>query len=162
MAAIAEQAAVDPPASPKPVDTTAEGIHASDFELSPGALSPTSHSFDEEEEHEETVKPWDEGGSSDCGYSDTVHRTLMSVGKSVHRVTGDPSQKLNKMQTSIGNWFQELSYATRDLLRGGEHANEMHKDTADAVKELISGGAKEEQQEAPKEPEEEEDKKEDE
>lgn len=83
------------------------------------------------------IKPWDEGGASDCGYSDTVHATLMTVGKGVHGIVGAPSSgPLVQMQTAIGNWFQELSYATRDIVRGDAAVQE---DAADAVRELMGG-----------------------
>lgn len=99
-------------------------------------------SFDEEEEVEtesKEVKPWDEGGPSDCGYSDTVHHTLMSVGEHVHSMMGAPGKKVSDVQKSIGNWFQELSYTTRDILRG-ENQEDMQKDTANAIKTVMTGG----------------------
>ena len=92
---------------------------------------------DEEEEDDEAVKPWDEGGPSDCGYSVSVHDMLMSVGAKVHAVVGAPSQKVRTAQESIGNWFQELSYAARDILRG-ENTAEMHEDAADAMSTLFT------------------------
>ena len=100
---------------------------------------------DMEAEDEAAIKPWDEGGPSDCGYSDTVHSTLMTVGETVHKVVGAPGNKLGNMQQSIGNWFQELSYAARDILRG-ENTDDMHQDAADAVKTLMSGGKTKDEQ----------------
>lgn len=105
-------------------------------------------SFDEEEQEEDekedwtsgVVKPWDEGGASDCGYAELVHSTLMQFGGSIHSCVGDPSNETRQFQTTIGNWFQELSYAARDLLRGGENSEEMRKDAEEAVAELINGG----------------------
>jgi hypothetical protein len=94
---------------------------------------------DEEEEHAEAVKPWDEGGPSDCGYSETIHHALMSVGESVHQVVGAPGKEITSVQKAIGNWFQELSYATRDILRG-ENSEDMQKDAADAIKTVMTGG----------------------
>lgn len=83
------------------------------------------------------VKPWDEGGPSDCGYSETIHATLMSVGRGVHGLVGTPtSGPFVHVQTAIGNWFQELSYATRDIVRG---ENDVHEDAAEAVRELMGG-----------------------
>jgi hypothetical protein len=100
-------------------------------------------SYEDDTDYEDAVderaaKPWDEGGPSDCGYSTTVHDTLMSVGEKVHALVGGPSQKVRKLQESVGSWFQELSYATRDILRG-ENTEEMHKDAADAVNTLFYG-----------------------
>jgi hypothetical protein len=101
-------------------------------------------SFDEDTEDDKSLtggsKPWDEGGASDCGYSDTVHTTLMKVGETIHTMFGAPkSQQIVSAQKSIGNWFQELSYATRDLIRG-EHDSTLHKDTADAIHTVMTGG----------------------
>ena len=94
---------------------------------------------DLEEDDGVAIKPWDEGGPSDCGYGDTVHSTLMSVGATVQKVVGPPGKEISHVQQSIGNWFQELSYAARDIMRG-ENTADMHQDAADAVKTLMSGG----------------------
>ena len=74
---------------------------------------------------------WDEGGASNCGYSDSVHGALMSAGKVVHSAVGDPSDQVRGSISYIGNWFQEASYAVRDLVRGN-HV-EMGHDIADTV-----------------------------
>lgn len=95
---------------------------------------------DDDEKSVEAIKPWDEGGPSDCGYSDVVHNTLMSVGEKVHRLIGQPrNSSLSNVQVSVGNWFQELSYATRDILRG-ENTEEMHQDAVGVVNAVITGG----------------------
>jgi hypothetical protein len=101
-----------------------------------------AESFDEDTEDELAggVKPWDGGGVSDCGYNDTVHHTLMNVGETIHKVIGAPTSKnVLSLQKSIGNWFQELSYATRDLFNGG-HDSTLQKDTADAIHTVMTGG----------------------
>jgi len=61
---------------------------------------------------------WDEGGRSDCGYADTIHDTLMTLGGWVHRIFGEPSPKMSVHMEGIGNNFQEASYAVRDFSRG--------------------------------------------
>ena len=92
---------------------------------------------------------WDEGGKSHCGYGEAVHSTLMSVGETVHKMVGDPSPKIEKELKAVGNWFQEASYAARDLLGGkeGDEENEaaggMGEDAMDAVKTLLRGGSNE-------------------
>jgi hypothetical protein len=107
-------------------------------------IGPASSYEDDEETDgdelldKESVKRWDEGGPSDCGYSNVFHETLMSVGSKIHDFVGAPSGKVQKLQDSIGNWFQELSYATRDIVRG-ENTDDMHKDAADAVSNLFYG-----------------------
>eukprot|EP00543_Licmophora_paradoxa_P008242 CAMPEP_0202458410 /NCGR_PEP_ID=MMETSP1360-20130828/24888_1 /ASSEMBLY_ACC=CAM_ASM_000848 /TAXON_ID=515479 /ORGANISM="Licmophora paradoxa, Strain CCMP2313" /LENGTH=168 /DNA_ID=CAMNT_0049078939 /DNA_START=35 /DNA_END=541 /DNA_ORIENTATION=- len=63
---------------------------------------------------------WDEGGPSQCGYSETVHSTLMTVGEAIHGVIGDPSPHVEENLKQVGVWFQEASYATRDILRGNK------------------------------------------
>jgi hypothetical protein len=101
-----------------------------------------AESFDEETEDELAggVKQWDEGGVSDCGYNDTVHHTLMNVGETIHNVVGAPTSKnVLSLQKSIGNWFQELSYATRDLFNGG-HESTLQKDAADVIHTVMTGG----------------------
>lgn len=103
-------------------------------------------SYEEEEETDgddamdkEMAKRWDEGGPSDCGYSTAVHDTLMSVGSLVYGWVGAPrSSKVQKAQDAIGNWFQELSYATRDILRG-ENTEDMHQDAAEVVSNMFYG-----------------------
>lgn len=110
-----------------------------------GVTSPNpAGSFDEDTEDEKSltggIKPWDEGGVSDCGYSESIHNTLMNVGETIHRVVGAPtSNHVIKIQKSVGNWFQELSYATRDLIRG-DHGSTLTKDAADAIHTVMTGG----------------------
>ena len=79
---------------------------------------------EEEEEHEEEFKGWDEGGKSDCGYRDTMHDTLMAIGASIHKFVGEPNEKLQKAMKSVGNWFQEASYAARDFKKGNLNVKE--------------------------------------
>ncbi|EED93035.1 predicted protein [Thalassiosira pseudonana CCMP1335] len=61
---------------------------------------------------------WDEGGRSDCGYSDSVHDTLMTIGEKFYSVLGEPSEVMQTKMKGIGSYFMELSYAARDLRRG--------------------------------------------
>ena len=85
------------------------------------------------------IKPWDEGGVSDCGYSETVHETLMSVGQSVHNIVGPPSESVKTSMGSVGNWFQEASYAVRDIVRG-ENSKDFQEDASQAFSTLMNGG----------------------
>ena len=103
-----------------------------------------AESFDEDTEDEKSlnggIKPWDEGGVSDCGYHETLHSAIMKVGETIHNVVGTPTSRgVISVQKTIGNWFQELSYATRDFLNGG-HDSTLHKDTADAIHTVMTGG----------------------
>jgi hypothetical protein len=61
---------------------------------------------------------WDEGGKSDCGYSESVHDTLMALGQSVYYVLGEPSEEIKRCMKGIGSYFMEMSYAVRDIQRG--------------------------------------------
>ena len=61
---------------------------------------------------------WDEGGKSDCGYSEGVHDTLMALGESVYYVLGEPSEEMKRCMKGIGSYFMEMSYAVRDIQRG--------------------------------------------
>lgn len=95
----------------------------------------------EEEEHSmaseaDIDKEWDEGGPSHCGYSEGVHDTLMSVGESVHKVIGDPSPSLeNGLMRQVGTWFQEMSYAVRDIIRGKDDVHDDISQAASTIKE---------------------------
>ena len=101
----------------KDVNTYAQG----DAEYVPG----------EEEWDQFTKNRWDEGGQSDCGYSDSVHETLMSIGKCMYGIFGEPSDKLHGKMKGIGSYFQEASYVARDWKRGDlkkEEVGELVKD----------------------------------
>lgn len=96
------------------------------------------HQHDDEEAHEEEdhVQEWDEGGPSHCGYSETVHETLMAVGKGVHTVVGEPSPAVEQgVIKSVGNWFQEASYAVRDFVRGNKEVSDDASQTFADMKE---------------------------
>ena len=86
----------------------------------PNSMGPAIVAEDEVEEFDDDYNKdiWDEGGRSDCGYSDGVHDTLMSIGERVYSVLGEPSELLRKRMKGIGSFFQEASYAVRDLKRG--------------------------------------------
>ena len=58
------------------------------------------------------------GGKSHCGYSDVVHESLMTVGEQLHLLFGEPSEYVHDAMLDVGNYFQEVSYAARDLYRG--------------------------------------------
>lgn len=97
---------------------------------------------------------WDEGGKSHCGYSDTIHATLMSVGQQVHKVVGEPSPRVEAELKAVGNWFQEASYAARDLFGGGskhpdgtETSTGLREDALDAVRTLFGNKKMKEEEE---------------
>ncbi|KAL3780886.1 hypothetical protein HJC23_009932 [Cyclotella cryptica] len=73
---------------------------------------------DVDEQLEYDKDAWDEGGKSDCGYSDSVHETLMSIGETIYSVLGEPSEEMRKRMKGIGSYFMEMSYAVRDIQRG--------------------------------------------
>jgi len=137
MAELSIKPEVSTPATPASEGLHDAGVLSSDQDPHEGEF--LSDEEGAEEEDEAAIKPWDEGGHSDCGYHDVVHSTLMSVGEKVHKVVGSPGKEISQVQHSIGNWFQELSYAARDIVRG-ENSEEMQQDAADAVSELMSGG----------------------
>ena len=134
-----------------PVSTTTMGPPMSTSTLDE-KKDDHDHDHDEEDDHDDgkfdlysEEAEWDEGGKSHCGYSEAVHATLMSVGESVHSVIGEPSPRVEKELKAVGNWFQEASYAARDLFRGpqeGEESSGMKEDALDAVKTLLRGGSK--------------------
>lgn len=77
---------------------------------------------------------WDEGGPSQCGYSEPFHGVLMSAGAAIHRVVGDPGEGMKVGMRRIGNFFQEASYAVRDVVRGDAGVKD---DARDAWKEMV-------------------------
>lgn len=74
---------------------------------------------------------WDEGGRSDCGFADTIHDTLMSLGGWMHGILGDPDEEMSSRMKGIGNYFQEASYAVRDFKRGTLDKGEFRFNTDD-------------------------------
>ncbi|KAL3773570.1 hypothetical protein ACHAWO_003057 [Cyclotella atomus] len=96
----------------------------------------TNSAEDDDDLLEDDVTRWDEGGRSDCGYGDGVHDALMSVGSAIHKVVGEPSETVVEAMNQIGNWFQEASYAARDLKQGNMNVRE---ETMQAVKSVVSG-----------------------
>ena len=88
---------------------------------------------------------WDEGGPSQCGYNMTIHEFLMSTGETIHGYVGAPSKSLGTQMRRVGNFFQEASYAVRDVVRG---ENEMSSDTKNAWKELTGRSVDEEADDA--------------
>lgn len=105
-------------------DAAEEDIHLSDEERD-----------EQEEEDNVEFKGWDEGGKSDCGYRDSFHDTLMSIGASIHKVVGEPTEKVMKAMKGVGNWFQEASYAARDFKRGEMNIGEELKGDEDEEEE---------------------------
>ena len=93
---------------------------------------------DEALEEEAAPKEWDEGGKSHCGYSDQVHDTLMLIGESIHKVVGDPNETVHSAMKGIGSWFQEASYAARDVQRGKMNVGE---EAVAAIKSMVTGDA---------------------
>ena len=87
---------------------------------------------------------WDEGGPSQCGYSEPVHGVLMSAGAAIHRVVGDPGEGVKVGMRRIGNFFQEASYAVRDVVRGDAGVKD---DARNAWKEMVGRSAPEGEEE---------------
>jgi hypothetical protein len=74
--------------------------------------------------------------TSNKGYGDRVHNVLISIGSTIHKVVGEPSAAVVDAMNQIGNWFQEASYAARDLKQGNMN---MREETMQAVKLVVSG-----------------------
>ena len=91
----------------------------------------------DDDDHEDAGAPkeWDEGGRSHCGYSDSVHDTLMAIGETIHRVVGDPGDGAEGVMKGVGNWFQEASYAVRDARRG---ELDVKGEAREAMKSVVS------------------------
>lgn len=92
---------------------------------------------DEEEEQEDgPAKEWDEGGKSHCGYNEFFHDTIMKIGETIHNIVGDPNDTVHSAMKGIGNWFQEASYAARDVRQG---KMDVAEETAQAIKSMVTG-----------------------
>ncbi len=88
-------------------------------------FNPETHlSFDDDDDEFAPPRRWDEGGRSDCGYSDSVHDTLMSIGGFLHGIFGEPSPKTEQKMMGIGSCFQDASYTVRDFQRGEANVKE--------------------------------------
>ncbi|KAL7542419.1 hypothetical protein ACHAXR_012062 [Thalassiosira sp. AJA248-18] len=90
------------------------------LDIKEGAGIPFSDNKAEEFHDDENCNKdkWDEGGRSDCGYSESVHDTLMVIGEATYSLFGEPSDMLKIHMKGVGSCFQEASYAARDLTRG--------------------------------------------
>ena len=120
------------------VDQSADADHGAEDDH----MDEDDENENDDDEHENEVKEWDEGGKSHCGYGDSVHDTLMSIGASIHKVVGEPNEGVQGTINSIGNWFQEASYAARDLQRG---KMDVAEETAAAMKSVVSNDEKDEE-----------------
>ena len=101
-------------------------------------FNPETHlSFDDEDDDDEFAPPrrWDEGGRSDCGYSDSVHDTLMSIGGFLHGIFGEPSPETEQKMMGIGSCFQDASYTVRDFQRGEANVKEELRGTSEDEEE---------------------------
>lgn len=125
-----------------PVDESADADADADHGAEDDHMDEDEENENDDDEHENEVKEWDEGGKSHCGYGDSVHDTLMSIGSSIHKVVGEPNEGVQGTINSIGNWFQEASYAARDLQRG---KMDVAEETAAAMKSVVSNDEKDEE-----------------
>jgi hypothetical protein len=110
-----------------------------EVEKSSSLLDENRDDLDNDDDPEEDcppVKEWDEGGKSHCGYNDYIHDALMLIGERIHKVVGDPNEQVRSAVKGIGNWFQEASYAARDVRQGKMDVGE---ETADAIKKIVTG-----------------------
>lgn len=105
--------------------------------LNPLTPSPDDNISVEGSVDEYNKDRWDEGGASDCGYSDSVHATLMFFGGFMHGIFGEPTEGLQRKMKGIGNYFQEAAYAARDFERGNLEKKEFGFNTDDLSTEEI-------------------------
>jgi len=66
-------------------------------------VSPNNVASPEEEGDYFDKDRWDEGGRSDCGYADTIHDTLMTLGGWMHGIFGEPSEEMSDHMKGIHN-----------------------------------------------------------
>ncbi|KAL7536638.1 hypothetical protein ACHAXR_010643 [Thalassiosira sp. AJA248-18] len=107
------------------------------LDIEEGAGIPPTINEEEEFHDDENCNKdkWDEGGRSDCGYSESVHDTLMVIGEAMHSLFGEPSDMLKTSMKGVGSYFQEASYAARDLARGTSPLNEYLDEYMDVLME---------------------------
>ena len=134
---VASSSSSPPTTTDDPNNTDSEPI---DADMEDANQDQDEEGDDDEEEEEEHVKEWDEGGKSHCGYGDSVHETLMSIGQTIHKVVGEPNETVINAMDTVGNWFQEASYAVRDLQRGKMNVGE---EATAALKSVVTSEDKE-------------------
>ena len=99
------------------IDSTIIHAHYND-ELDKNLPSTDNENELLDDNMEEAVVGWDEGGRSHCGFQDGIHDVLMLIGASVHSLFGEPSESLKDRMVEIGNNVQEISYTVREWKRG--------------------------------------------
>ena len=60
----------------------------------------------------------------------------MKIGETIHKVVGEPNDRVYSAMKGIGNWFQEASYAARDVKQG---KMDVAEETVQAIKSMVSG-----------------------
>ena len=158
MTSIEEQPRSNPPLNGADAAVSDDDHNEKNVSMDDDNLQTDDDDISVDVDHEE-LKAWDEGGASDCGYSQGVHDTLMSIGGGVHNVVGDPTSQTKSAMGQVGNWFQEMSYAVRDIFRG--KTQDMEKDshglfseTVNHVNQLMRGKKEDEAEEKKDEAEE--------
>jgi hypothetical protein len=59
----------------------------------------------------------------------------MKIGESIHKIVGDPNDTVHSAMKGIGNWFQEASYAARDVKQG---KMDVAQETVQAIKSMVT------------------------
>jgi hypothetical protein len=59
----------------------------------------------------------------------------MKIGETIHKVVGEPNDRVYSAMKGIGNWFQEASYAVRDVRRG---KMDVAEETVQAIKSMVT------------------------
>mmetsp|Transcript_30613 Transcript_30613/g.34911 ORF Transcript_30613/g.34911 Transcript_30613/m.34911 type:complete len:146 (+) Transcript_30613:54-491(+) len=54
-------------------------------------------------------------GKSDCGFSDTVHDTLMAAGKAIHNLVGEPHSIVESAMKETGDFVKDTAVALHDF-----------------------------------------------
>lgn len=141
-ATTAAAATSDAGASPSAASATAPNYDTDGGNRTDGAETDEEGAVDDLEDGKELDEDleWDEGGPSQCGYSEPFHGVLMSAGAAIHRVVGDPGEGVKVGMRRIGNFFQEASYAVRDVVRGDAGVKD---DARNAWKEMVGRSAPE-------------------
>ena len=130
------------------VEPTADDLAANTAANAATTASPLEDRDDDDDPDDDedagAPKEWDEGGLSHCGYGDSVHDTLMSIGETIHKVVGEPGDGTQGVMRGIGTFFQEASYAARDAQRG---ELDVKGEAREAMKSVVSGDEENDQKE---------------
>mmetsp|Transcript_19426 Transcript_19426/g.29196 ORF Transcript_19426/g.29196 Transcript_19426/m.29196 type:complete len:146 (+) Transcript_19426:63-500(+) len=77
-------------------------------------------------------------GKSDCGFTDTIHDTLMAAGAAVHSLIGEPPSVVQGAMKETGDFVKDTAVALNDLKNADRSIIE--EETHELLKMMTDGG----------------------